>query len=98
MYKTITIEELLKTRDALIIDVREPNEFELGNIPNSINIPAGILLDNCEKYLKPNVRYYLYCETSLRSSRACEFLSDMGYDVYLIEGGYKGFLAQTKQN
>jgi rhodanese-related sulfurtransferase len=92
MYKKIELTELLKIKDPLIIDVREPEEFKLGCIPHAINIPAGTLVDNCEKYLTINKRYYIYCETSLRSLRVCEFLSDLGYDVCLIEGGYKTWL------
>jgi len=93
LYKTINVEELLKLNNPLIIDVREPYEFELGGLPKAINIPVDILLDDCERYLKTDKQYYIYCETSLRSSRVCEFLSDLGYDVYLIEGGYKAWLA-----
>lgn len=92
MYKRIKPSTLDKTFHPNIIDVREPSEFQAGNIPNSINIPVDILLDNYEKYLKIGIPYYIYCETSLRSSRVCEFLSDLGYDVYLIENGYKGWL------
>lgn len=93
MYKKIKLAELLALADANIIDVREPYEFELGGLPKAINIPVGTILDNYDKYLKINKQYYIYCETSLRSTRVCEFLSDLGYDVYLIEGGYKGWLA-----
>ena len=93
MYKKIRVEQLLSLNNPTIIDVREPYEFELGSIPGAINIPIETLLDNYEKYLKLNKQYYLYCETSLRSSRACEFLFDLGYDVYLIEVGYKRWLS-----
>lgn len=92
MYKKISFHDLQKINNPTIIDVREPYEFELGNVPNSINIPNDTLLDNYEKYLKIDKKYYIYCETSLRSSRIVEFLSDLGYDVYLIEGGYKEWL------
>lgn len=92
MYKKIELNELSKLESPVIIDVREPYEFELGSIPGSINIPVGTLLDNYEKYLKTSKQYYIYCETSLMSSRVCEFLADFGYDVYLIQGGYKGWL------
>jgi len=97
LYKKIKPEELSKIKDPFIIDVREPYEFELGSIPGAVNMPVGILLDNCERYLKNNKQYYIYCETSLRSSRACEFLADLGYDVCLLEGGYKGWLTAQKR-
>jgi rhodanese-related sulfurtransferase len=93
VYKKIKLLELSKLENPILIDVREPYEFELGGLPKAINIPVDMLLDNYEKYLKLGKPYYIYCETSLRSSRVCEFLADLGYDVYLIEGGYKGWLA-----
>lgn len=92
MYKKISPYDLSKIINPLIIDVREPNEFQEGNIPGSINIPLDQILDNYEKYLNINKTYYIYCETSLRSSRVCELLTDLGYDAILIEGGYKGWL------
>lgn len=92
MYNKISFLDLQKITNPTIIDVREPYEFELGNVPNSINIPVDTLLDNYEKYLKTDKKYYIYCETSLRSSRIVELLSDLGYDVNLIEGGYKEWL------
>lgn len=97
MYKKIEPEDLSKLKDPFIIDVRETYEFELGSIPGAVNMPVGMLIDNCEKYLKKDKPYYIYCETSLRSSRACEFLADLGYDVYRLDGGYKGWLSYTKR-
>lgn len=97
IYKTIKIADLLKLDNPYIIDVREPCEYELGKIPRSINIPAGELLDNYERYLDINKKYYIYCKTSLRSIRVCEYLSDVGYDVYLIEGGYEEWLSYNKR-
>jgi rhodanese-related sulfurtransferase len=93
MYDRITISDLLKIKNPCIIDIREPHEVRSGKIPTAINIPIGTLLDNCDKYLNMNERYYIYCETSLRSERACEFLKDLGYNVCLIEDGYKGWLS-----
>jgi rhodanese-related sulfurtransferase len=45
--KTIGMEEYRKVIDApgeaLIVDVREPNEFAAGHVPGAINIPRGVL-------------------------------------------------------
>ncbi|HHT38794.1 MAG TPA: rhodanese-like domain-containing protein [Mollicutes bacterium] len=95
--KMVTINELKQLNRPIIIDVREPDEYELGKIPNAINIPLDEMLDNHEKYLSQDRKYYIYCETSLRSSRACDFLSDFGYDVYLIDGGFKAWVKENGQ-
>jgi len=91
-YKKIRINDFITLINPFILDVREPYEYQTGNIPRSINIPIDILLNNHEKYLYKNQPYYLYCETGLRSGRACEVLSNLGYDVYSIEGGYRNWL------
>jgi rhodanese-related sulfurtransferase len=92
VYKKITVEELAKLNAPIIIDVRESYEYEIGHIPNALNIPLDEIIDNYEKFLKTDTKYYIYCETSLRSSRVCDLLYDLGYDVNLIIGGYKDWL------
>lgn len=95
--KKISIREINQLPNPTIIDVRETYEYEMGNIPNSRNIPLDDLIDNPEKYLNHDEKYYIYCETSFRSSRVCDFLSDFGYNVYLIDGGYKAWITENGQ-
>ena len=35
--------EVLIAQKALVLDVREPAEFQLGHLPNAVNIPRGVL-------------------------------------------------------
>ena len=97
MVKKIEIEQLKKLYNPSILDVRESYEYDNGNIPGSINIPLDDLLDDYDKHLKMNQKYYIYCETNLRSSRVCEQLTDLGYNVYQIDGGYKKWLSYNQK-
>ncbi len=96
MYKKIKIIDLLKLQNPYVIDVREPNEFIIGHIKNAINIPVNDIVENYEKHLYKGREYYIYCETNIRSSNVCKFLSDLGYDVILLEGGYKKWVDNIK--
>ena len=74
-----------KPDDALIIDVREPNEYYDGHIPGAINIPRGLLEFKIWKQLgypdKVNKQktLYLYCKLSGRSALAAQSLTKLGF-------------------
>jgi rhodanese-related sulfurtransferase len=96
--KKISIYDLSKLKNPTIIDVRDKDEYEIGHITNALNIPFDDLLIKCEKILDINKEYYIYCEFGLRSSRICEFLDDLGYNVNMIDGGYKEWVSLNKSN
>lgn len=87
-----TFKKLLdKKSDALIIDVREPDEYQSGYIPGAINIPRGKIEFNIWPYvgypdkldLKRTI--YVYCATASRSALAAETLKQLGFThVYLV--------------
>lgn len=85
----LLIEEGRNTPNAVILDVRTPEEYAEGRVPGSVNIPLDSLgtapLDKTKKY-------YVYCRSGVRSSAACDYLKKQGYDC-LNAGGildYKG--------
>ena len=41
-------EELAQGRTPIIVDIREPYEFEVAHIQNSLNVPRGILESACD--------------------------------------------------
>ena len=43
------LEEMLKEKDPLLLDVREPVEFDAVHINNSLNVPRGVLESACER-------------------------------------------------
>jgi rhodanese-related sulfurtransferase len=80
---------LVNRSNAVVVDVREPREFEQGRVPNAINIPLGSLetrLRELEKYKdRPIV---LTCQSGNRSMRAAVNLRKKGFgDVYSLVGG-----------
>ena len=69
-----------------IIDVREDEEVAMGKIPGARHIRLGDLADSLGK-LDKNEHYYMVCRSGGRSTMACEFLIDQGYDVTNMDGG-----------
>ncbi|MFZ5662738.1 MAG: rhodanese-like domain-containing protein [Pseudomonadota bacterium] len=90
---------------AVLIDVREPAEYETGHIPGAINIPRGVLEFQVDAHpavagvsdpaLSHKARpIVLYCRTGGRAALAALNLQRMGFtDVRSIEGGIVGWEA-----
>lgn len=82
--KQVSIEELKKAidsgEDVIVLDVREPNEYEAAHIPESINLPRG-LLEFSIWTLAPdkNKKIMVYCKTGARAALATRQLNDLGY-------------------
>ena len=78
--------------DVAIIDVREPNEWNLGHLPGAMHIPRGVLESNIERRVPREQRVVLYCASGNRSALAAEVLGVMGYrDVASMAGGFRGW-------
>lgn len=77
----------------LFIDVREPNEWNLGHIPGAIHIPRGILESNIEAAAPRERRIVLYCASGNRTALAADTLQQMGYgNVASMAGGFRGWV------
>lgn len=69
----------------LILDVREPNEFAQGHIPNSINLPRGVVefkiwpLVGYPENTRLDLRIYVYCGTGSRCILATQSLQGLGF-------------------
>jgi sulfur-carrier protein adenylyltransferase/sulfurtransferase len=79
-----------RLQQLLVIDVREPDEFEQGAIPGAILIPRGTLESSVHSHLgSPEVAVAVYCEGGARSALAAKTLQDMGYtSVWSLQGGF----------
>ena len=95
MVNSISIEEFIKIMDRVnIIDVRNIESYNNGHIDRAINIPFNQLIIAPQKYLLKDRIYYLYCTKSTKSIKACQILSNQGYKVVNIMGGYQAWILQ----
>lgn len=99
MYDTITTAELaqkLQAGQPELLDVREPDEFAAGHIPEARNLPLSQLVA-AQDTLDPSQHYYLICRSGNRSANACAYLSQKGFQVTNVAGGmldWKGAVSQ----
>lgn len=92
MSNDISVTELKKMIPGIkIIDIRDNYQFNMGSIPTSINIPTNFLLTNPDIYLNKNNTYYLYCEYGTTSKNVCNKLSNKGFNVINVLGGFSEY-------
>ena len=80
-------------KELVILDVRRYNEFKMGKIPNSINIPVEELeweIDQIEEHKDKPI--LVYCKAGHRSVIACHMLKDAGFkNLYNLSYGTLGY-------
>jgi rhodanese-related sulfurtransferase len=81
--------QLINRQDAAVIDVREPQEFRGGHIPNARNIPLGQVAGKVKDLEKLKDKpVLLSCQTGDRSAQAANTLRQAGFaQVYNLAGG-----------
>jgi rhodanese-related sulfurtransferase len=94
-------EWLLAGREVLVIDVREPDEFEAMHIPGSVNVPRGILEAASEYGYEETVpdladarerEVVLVCRSGNRSVLAAHVLGLLGFGrVWSLKTGVRGW-------
>ncbi|PIC87288.1 pyridine nucleotide-disulfide oxidoreductase [Sporosarcina sp. P20a] len=91
-YEQVHVSEVrgLVEQNAVIIDVREENEFAKGHLVNAVNIPLSQLRDRMEEVPK-DVPVYVHCRSSQRSYNALMALQNSGFDnIVNISGSFLG--------
>lgn len=75
---------------ALLIDVREPDEWLEARVPGAVSIPLNQVPDRIADFAaRPT---YVICLSGGRSMRACEFLAARGAHVVNVSGGTRAWL------
>ena len=88
----ISVIDLLKLNNPIIIDIRSNYSYNLGHISGAISVPYYNLLNNYSHYLSKYNKYYLYCDTGDQSLEIVLRLNKFGYDTISIIGGYQEYL------
>ena len=105
MLKSPDINEMLLEYDnlpnALLLDVRTPQEYSEGHIPLSLNIPLYEMHRLEEERVGKYTPVFLYCRSGARSRVAAQMLRNMGYVNARNIGGiesYHGRIVQSPDN
>jgi rhodanese-related sulfurtransferase len=72
--------------DAVLLDVRLPDEYRRGRLPDSVNLPLAKLRDAAAE-LDTTRCYVVYCDSGRRSASAAYLLSERGFDARVLAGG-----------
>jgi len=78
--------------NVVYLDVREPNEWNLGRIPGAIHLPRGNLETKIEALVDRQQRVVVYCARGNRSALAALTMKEMGYkNVASMSRGFLGW-------
>lgn len=82
--------------DALVVDVREWDEWTAGHAPGAIHIPLGDVPARLDELPATDESLPVICRSGGRSGRAVEWLVQQGFDVVNVEGGMRAWAAADK--
>jgi molybdopterin/thiamine biosynthesis adenylyltransferase/rhodanese-related sulfurtransferase len=87
---TQTAATKIEVSQVVVLDVREPDEYEQGALPNVVHIARGHLEAQIEtKIVDKSVEVIVYCAGGVRSAFAAKTLQELGYtNVLSMAGGY----------
>jgi len=96
---TITAQQLKDMQDAgeniFLVDVREPNEYEIVSIPGATLIPKGEFLSGAAlERLPQDQRIVLHCKSGARSAECLAIVKDAGFsDAVHVGGGVLSWIS-----
>ncbi|MCC8024008.1 MAG: rhodanese-like domain-containing protein [Clostridium sp.] len=80
--------EMMDGKEATVVDVRTPEEYEEGHIPGAVNIPNEEIGDTEPDLLKDKDAVLLiHCRSGVRSKAASDKLVELGYTQIYDFGG-----------
>jgi rhodanese-related sulfurtransferase len=91
----IDVVELADRRDdgALVIDVREPDEWLTERVPGTVLIPLGEVAERIDE-VPTSGTVYVICGSGPRSARAVEHYRSVGIDAVNVAGGTTAWAAE----
>ena len=97
IFKSVDINRGLKQfsllPQAVLLDVRTPEEYNDGHIPKSVNLPLHNIYRAEELFENKSTPLFVYCRSGARSAQATAELKDLGFSNVKDIGGisaYKG--------
>lgn len=88
----LVADELARTGAALLLDVREPEEFAAGHVPGSLHVPLAQLPGAAAEL--PDSTIVCVCRSGARSAVAAAALAGAGRDARNLAGGLLAWAAE----
>ncbi|MBO4929384.1 MAG: rhodanese-like domain-containing protein [Clostridia bacterium] len=82
---------------AILIDVRQPDEYEKGHIPGARSIPLQKLRDFSLEVTDKDTPIYVYCLSGARSARAVRALRGVGFTAVTDLGGISSYQGELEK-
>ena len=82
---------------AILIDVRQPDEYEKGHIPGARSIPLQKLRDFSLEVTDKDTPSYVYCLSGARSARAVRALRGVGFTAVTDLGGISSYQGELEK-
>jgi sulfur-carrier protein adenylyltransferase/sulfurtransferase len=86
--------EIADKPDVELIDVREPHEYEINQIPGSVLIPKDQLADRLSE-LDPTKTYVVHCKSGVRSLESTNLMRGAGFKAQSMRGGINAYARQV---
>lgn len=84
-------ESLIAEEEVVLLDVRTPNEFNQGHIPDAVLLPVDQITQAEEIVPDKSTPVVVYCRSGNRSSTAAKQLDNMGYKRVYDLGGIQSW-------
>lgn len=99
-YSDVTVDkakEMIDSGEVEVIDVRTPEEFSAGHIPDAKLIPVQVI-DGMLSELDKEKSYLIVCRSGNRSAEASAILADNGFKkIYNMTGGMNEWAFEIEQ-
>ena len=82
--------------DAVVLDVREDDEWQAGHAPGAVHVPLGDVPSRLADLPETDEPLPVICRSGGRSGRAVAWLSQQGFDVVNVDGGMRAWNAAGK--
>jgi rhodanese-related sulfurtransferase len=92
-----SVEATAVPADAVILDVREPDEWQAGHIKGALHIPLADLPNRVGELGELGADLVVVCRSGGRSSRAVAWLGQNGYDALNLDGGMGAWAAAGQE-
>ena len=90
------LEEYYNNPGALLLDVREADEYAEGHIPGAKNVRLQALRDVSEE-IDPDTPLYVYCQSGVRSFKAATVLRGVGFTNVTDLGGINRYTREREK-